>query len=140
MGYFRTMEKIITRTAEIFKDDDGIIHIRILNGVCIDMEDAFDNFLVVRNLSRKEKVVKLIDGRAEWSIDIAARRFIAGKDVQGNIVARAVVLKSLLKRAICNYFIRLHKIKSPTKIFTDYDAAISWLKQYKRQLEAKEKI
>jgi hypothetical protein len=127
------MEKIVTRTAEIFKDDDGIIHIRILNRVCIDMEDAFDNFLVVRNLSQGKEIIKLIDGRADWSMDIAARRFIAGKDVQGKTIARAVVLKSLLKRAICNYFIRLHKIKSPTKIFTDYDAAIKWLKEYKRQ-------
>ncbi|MBI4946289.1 MAG: hypothetical protein HY840_07805 [Bacteroidetes bacterium] len=128
------MEKIVTRTAEIFKDDDGIIHICILNGVCIDMEDAIDNFLVVRNLSQEEKSIKkLIDGRADWSIDIAAKRFIAGKDVQGKTIARAVVLKSLFKRALCNYFIRLHKIKSPTKIFTDYDAAIKWLKEYKRQ-------
>lgn len=134
------MEKIVTRTAEIFKDDDGIIHIRILNGVCIDMEDAIDNFLVVRNLSQEKRVVKLIDGRADWSIDIAARKFIAGKVVQGKTIARAVVLKSLFKRAICNYFIRLHRIKSPTKIFTDYDAAINWLKEYKRQLEAKGKI
>ena len=134
------MEKIVTRTAEIFKDDDGIIHIRILNGVCIDMEDAIDNFLVVRNLSQEEKIVKLIDGRADWSMDIAAKRFIAGKDVQGKTIARAVVLKSLFKKAIYNYFIRLHKIKSPTKIFTDYDAAISWLKEHKRQLEAKGKI
>jgi len=140
MRYFRPMEKIITRTAEIFKDDDSIIHIRILNGVRIDMEDAVDIFLVVRNLSQEERVVKLIDGRADWSLDITARKFIAGKVVQGKTIARAVVLKSSFKKAICNYFIRLHKIKSPTKVFTDYDVAISWLKQYKRQLEAKEKI
>jgi len=137
MRYFRPMEKIITRTAEIFKDDDSIIHIRILHGVHIDMEDAFDNFLVVRNLSQGKEIIKLIDGRADWSINIAARRFIADKVVQGKTIARAVVLKSLFKKAICNYFIRLHKIKSPTKVFTDYDAAISWLKQYKCQLEAK---
>ena len=134
------MEKVVTRTAEIFKDDDGIIHIRILNGVCIDMEDAIDNFLVVRNLSQEERVVKLIDGQADWSMDIAARRFIAGKEVQGKTIASAVVLRSLPKKAICNYFIRIHKIKSPTKIFTDYDAAINWLKEYKRQLEANGKF
>lgn len=68
------MEK--TRTCEIFIDEFGILHVKILGGVIIDREDAADNFLVIRGLTKEKPVLKLVDARNIFRIRKDARRFV----------------------------------------------------------------
>lgn len=121
------MNKITTRTANIFKDENDIVHIIILDGIKMDYEDALDNFLVIRNLSESKKILKLIDARSNWTIKKKARDFIARKDVEKKTLARAVIRGSFLNKILLNFFILLSKPKAPTKIFDNYTDGYNWL-------------
>ena len=59
---------ITTRTAKIFLDDTGILWITVFECVTIDLEDAVDNFLVVKQLSGGQPRLKLWDTRVNWKI------------------------------------------------------------------------
>jgi len=123
---------IKTRTATIFMDENNIIHIIMHNNVIVDYEDALDNSLVIRSLSGGKKVLKLIDSRCNWSIEKKAKDFIDSKDIKDNTIARAVVKSSVINSKLINFFTKLNRPQIPTKIFTDYDEAYSWLLEIKR--------
>jgi len=123
----RPIEKVVTRTAEIFSDENDIIHIIILEGARIDYYDALDNSLVIRSLSENKKILKLIDARCKWSIDKKAKQFIAKKEIAEKTIARAILVNTLVKKILLSFYLVLNKSKVPVKTFTDYNAAYNWL-------------
>jgi len=129
--------KTQTNTASIYKDKNGVIHVVLFEGAKMDYYDALDHYLVIKNLSGNEPVLKLIDSRADWSIQAKARRFLAGKEVKEKTIARAVVQYSTIKSVLLNFFNEMNKPEVPTKIFTDYDEAYAWLMKMKEQFRSK---
>jgi len=125
--YFAQLKKIVTRTAEIFSDENDIIHIIILEGVRMDYYDALDNSLVIRSLSQNKKTLKLIDARCNWSIDKKAKQFIAKKEIAEKTIARAILVNTSVKKILSNFYLGLNKPEVPVKTFTDYKVAYSWL-------------
>jgi hypothetical protein len=121
-----------TRTATIFMDEDDIVHIVMHSGVKMDYEDAIDNYLVVKNLSRGKKVLKLIDSRLPWDIDKKARRFLNQKEIKEHTIARAVVKDSAFDKILATFLVSISSSKIPVKIFTDMDEAKAWLLEMKR--------
>ena len=111
-------------------DGNDILHIIMHDGVCLDLEDAVDNALVIRNLSKETKVLKLIDARVSFSIDKKTREFVKSVDLKQTI-ARAVVKGSIISTMLINFFTGISKPKIPTKIFSDYDEAYKWLLSFK---------
>ncbi len=101
-------------------------------GAKMDYYDALDHYLVIKNLSGSEPVLKLIDSRANWSIQPKARRFLAGKEVKEKTIARAVIQNSSLKTVLINFFNEMNKPEVPTRVFTDYDKAYEWLMEMKK--------
>ena len=125
------MNKVKTRTANIFLDDNKILHIEIIDGVNIDYEDAIDNHLVCKNLSNNQKVLKLLDSRVKWSIDKKAETFAESKEVEEKTRARAIIVGSTIQSVLSNFFNRLNKPNVPTMVFSDYDEAYQWLVSFK---------
>lgn len=122
------MQKVKTRTAEIYLDKESILHIIVLNNVIIDYEDALDNFLVVKNLVKDRSCVKLIDIRNKCQFDTKAKKFLDTKDVQGKTLGRAILINSSVKKVTLNYFMKFNTQQVPTKFFTEYNDSIIWLK------------
>jgi hypothetical protein len=87
------VNKTKTRTAIIYLDDNSVLHIDMLDGVDLDYEDALDNALVIKNVTGGQRVLKLIDARADFSINKKAQEFINTADIKQTL-ARAVVRSS----------------------------------------------
>ncbi|HWY35469.1 MAG TPA: hypothetical protein VNX68_12560 [Nitrosopumilaceae archaeon] len=124
------METIKTRTAEIYLDDQHILHIVFLSDVTIDVDDAADNFLVVKHLTNNESCVKLMDIRNHFDIDNEAKKFSNSREYYGKTKARALLVNSEVKKITLNFFGRVNPGKIPIKFFTDENEAIEWLKKY----------
>lgn len=122
------MEK--TRTCEIFVDEFGILHVKILKGVIIDKEDAADNFLAVRNLTQNKPILKLVDARAKFTINKDARSFVAKENDPKRHIARAVVVGSFVSKYLNQFFLSLQNPSFPVKIFTSEKEAMEWLKSF----------
>jgi len=111
-------------------DGNNILHIIMLDGVRLDLEDAVDNALVIKNLSKGTRVLKLIDARVNFSLDKKAREFVQSVDLKQTI-ARAVVKGSKISMLLLKFFTGISKPKIPTQIFSDYDEVYKWLLSFK---------
>ncbi len=127
------MKKIETRTATIFSDENNIVHVVLHPKVKIDYEDALDNALVLKNLSNNKPILKLIDLRGNGTIEKKAQKFIDSVEVKANTIARAVLKGSALNSIVVNFFIKINKPETPTKIFSNYDEAYAWLLSFKKE-------
>ncbi len=124
------MNKTQTRTAQIYLDDNDILHIVMNVRVVVDLEDAIDNYLVIKNITKNKPCVRLIDIRKVFKIDKKAKVFIDKKQTQANTIARAILMNNGLRRSTANFFIKFNSNLIPTKFFINYDEAIEWLKSY----------
>lgn len=124
------MNKITTRTAIIFIDQKGILHMEMIAGAEIDYEDAVDNAIVIKRLIGESKALKLIDSRVSWSINKKARAFVKEIDSKQTI-ARAVLTQTSLSSMLNNFFSQLGKNNVPVKFFSNYEAACDWLLTFK---------
>ncbi|MBC7865063.1 MAG: hypothetical protein IAF38_18965 [Bacteroidia bacterium] len=119
-----------TRTAEIFKDENDIVHITLLDGTKMDFMDAVENCLLVRNLSKGGKVLKFVDARSNWGANKMAKDFISSKVIIEKTIAYAILVKPSTKKNILNFFDRIMKSEVPSKMFTDEQTAYNWLMKF----------
>lgn len=124
------MNKTQTRTAQIYLDENGILHLIMNVKVVVDVEDAIDNHLVIKNITENKPCVRLIDIRKVFKIDKRAKKFIDKKQTQANTIARAILMSNGLRKSTANFFVRFNSNLIPTKFFINYDEAIEWLKTY----------
>jgi hypothetical protein len=62
------------------------------------------------------------------AMDREARLFFAGEETAKVESAAALIIDSLLSRAIGNFFMGLNKPIIPTRLFTSEAEALAWLK------------
>ncbi len=124
------MNKTQTRTAQIHLDENGILHLVMNVRVVVDLEDAIDNHLVIKHITKNKPCVRLIDIRKVFKIDKKAKVFIDKKQTQANTVARAILMSNGLRKSTANFFIKFNSNLIPTKFFINYEEAIEWLKGY----------
>lgn len=59
-----------------------------------------------------------------------ARKFIAQKDSNPYAKAEAYVIKDLSQKIVGNFFLKVDKPARPTKIFSNEQDALEWLKKF----------
>ena len=121
------MKAIETRTASIHIDENNIIHIVIKKDICIDYEDAIDNVLVIKNLTKNNPCLKLIDMRNNCSVEKKASDFVNTQEIKQKTIGRAIIKGFAFNKLLINFLIKLNKPETPTRMFTDYDEAYKWL-------------
>ena len=122
------MEK--TRTCEMFIDIFGILHVKILGGVIVDREDAADNFLVAKHLTKGKPILKLVDARNLYRIKPEARLFVEKENEPGTHIAKAIVVGTFVRKYIKEFFLRQEHSPFPVKIFTSEKKAVEWLRSF----------
>lgn len=116
---------------EVFLDESGILHMIILDGIEVDIDDAADNFLVIKQLSGGQKRLKLLDARANWKITKKAKEYSLKGDTLERTIANAVIVKSFANKFILGFLNKFNKPQTPLKVFLSEKEAIKWLKAFK---------
>lgn len=127
------MERVRTRTAEMWKDLNGIFWIKILPVVEIDAEDLADNLLVTRTITGGAAHLKILDARTKWKMTPAAEELFKREDRPEKTIARAVLTHSVADKLIQTFLSRLYKPNVPLRFFTNEEDAIGWLLSLKKK-------
>jgi hypothetical protein len=122
----------ITRTAKISIEKEGYLKIEMLPGVVIDVEDALDNMLVVKNLSAGKKMLKLVDARGNWSMTREAKKVSSKNFSPETTLARAYIVDSYLTKVMFNFLRSFTEKKVPEEFFNHEGEAVTWLLTYKK--------
>lgn len=121
------LNKQYTRTAEIYIHKKGFLSIKILEGSIIDAEDALDNLLVIKTLSKGHKMLKLVDLRGKWTITKYAKE-VSKKNVSAeNTIARAYITDSFITKITLRFFQSFKNPGVPQAFFTNTQEAEVWL-------------
>lgn len=124
-------KKITTKTAELFIYDNSIFVVRFLEQIGdIDLEEVKAQYEAGLKLTGGKKMPVLVDTRASFhSLTREAKEFAANNVMK---TAEAILVNSLHQRLIGTFFLKISSSLSnhPTRIFSNEDEAIKWLKGF----------
>lgn len=124
-----------TRTAKISLEEEGYLKIVMLPDVIVDAEDALDNLLVIKNLSRGNKTLKLIDVRGNWSMTSEAKTVSKKHFSSETTLARAYIVDSFLTKVMFGFLRSFAEKKVPEEFFNHEEEALAWLLAVKNKSE-----
>jgi len=116
-----------TRAASIFIDENNILVITMKDCGKVDEYDVIDINLVLRHLSHNKPAYKLLDARADWSMDKKAKERAKLENTITKTAARAIVVSNKIKATLFELLQSLSKFDYPQKTFSDKDKAYKWL-------------
>lgn len=125
------MKKILLETAELCYSDEGILYIRLLENAEIDLTRSKEMQRASVEITKGDKFVALIDARAKVTVTKEAREWGSTKEAHGKMIAQAIWVNSLANRLVGNFIIQFHKPYAPTKLFSDENTALEWLRGQK---------
>lgn len=120
----------ICRTADLWSDEDDISWLVFMPDSEVEEEDAAEILEKAALTYTGEAFVVVADIRNMKSISNEARAYLAGKHAEQLHAAVAILVDGMATRLIANFFINFHKPSRPTRIFSDEQKAIEWLKKY----------
>lgn len=118
------------RAFKTWMGDDGICYTVVKPNAIIELEDALANSEAVKTVSMNAIYPILVNLKQIHSISKPARDHFSMQNRAAGVTAIGMLIKSPGSRIIGNFFLGLNKPTVPTKLFTDKDKAIAWLKQF----------
>lgn len=125
-----SIEKIKTRTADIWLGEDGIIRVISLPSVEVTLEDIKEINGHLAILSMGKKIPIFDDIRGVKSITREARLFTSSAEAVQVGRAVALLIGSPVSKVIGNFFLGINKTPYPTRLFTSEVEAVKWLKGF----------
>lgn len=127
------MQKIITPINEKYMDDNNILHIRVLEGAEITLENLMTDHQMGLALTKGKKTLALVDTRASFIVTPEARKYMKEEITDKHRIATAVVTDNGFSRIIVNFFMMFNNPATPFKMFDCPEKAEKWLLQIKSE-------
>jgi hypothetical protein len=128
------MSKIIeTSTAHISLLKSNIVKIKFRQNIQAGVEDIKQNHQAARKVAKGKRHLVLLDVRGFVIGTKDARTFCASQTPVPYRIAVATLVNSLAVQLRCNAFIKFNKPKIPTRIFSEEQEAINWLREFSKK-------
>lgn len=115
-------------TSRIWKEDDGIVRIVSNEDTESTISTVKEELEIFKKLGGGKKILIIGDATGVVRMTKEARDFVSSEEA-GKVVGKMAGLShSTTGKLISNFVIKVHKPKVPTKMFSDVDTAIKWLK------------
>lgn len=122
-----------TGIAEVYVDDEGFVVVKILDKSDIEKKDVEKTGTLINKLTNGEKHYAIKDVRDINLGHVSMKAFqYHASNPQNNKYAEAIVLNSVGIRLLANFYIKTFRPKVPTKVFTNFEQAKSWLREMKK--------
>ncbi len=124
--------------ATIDYEEENILKIKILQHASIDLDAAEAIVKAAEEISGSSVHGNIIDIREMDFMSRDARTFFAKQD-RSNVVAIAIIMKSLFHNALVNLYLDVSRPAIPTKAFEKEIDAIDWIRQKLSKVQNSEK-
>jgi hypothetical protein len=116
-------------TAEVSTLPDGIVIIRIDAGVKQTLDDARENLAVTTAACQGQRGLLLVDITRGMPLDPEVRHFYTGEALIKSFRALGLLVEATpFGRTMGNIYLRVAGAGIPTKLFTDEQQALRWLR------------
>jgi hypothetical protein len=118
---------IETEKAWVSLTTQGHVLTRIKEQMDLEVRDIEEMLAAKRSLiGDREHTVLFVSPRF-GTITPEAREFSASSEVGYKVIARAIVTSSLSSRLLGNFYMRINRPTTPTKLFENEEDASKWL-------------
>ena len=122
-----------TRTADIYLSPDGLVLVRVDRDAKQDLTEAKENLAASISVREGLKRPLLTDIRFCLPLTPEARRYYSGQVLVDSFLAMGILIDaSAFGTMMGNIYIQIAKPGIPTRLFTDEERAIEWLKEFVR--------
>jgi hypothetical protein len=111
--------------------EDGILHFSYKFIDNMDLEVARVCVQDRLEFTEYKSYPCLVDAIMLKSSTKEARDYLANQGNEG-ITANAILVQSTAFKMMANFYIMVNKPKNPTRIFTDKESALEWLRQFRQ--------
>jgi hypothetical protein len=112
--------------------EDDILFITLKEDAEIDVDQIKEAIRGRKEIQKDLPMLTLTDIRNLYSISNKARIFAAkNESIRELNKAMAILTSSLATKMFANFFIKVNKPKTPTKMFDSKEKALNWLKTFK---------
>ncbi len=129
---------IKTKINEKWIDEQGIVWMKAIEGVHMDIEALKEDHERSLELLGSHKILVMYDARSHFSISPEARAFLSKGILNENRIATAVLSPNLGVRLLVNFMNSINPPKSPLKMFSNEMDAMQWLQFIKTKSRVKE--
>jgi hypothetical protein len=120
--------KTSLRSAEISLRDDGIVYVKVRQGVVQTMEDATSNMDTALALRGDKKRPLMVDLRVAEPLTNEIRHHYSGTKIVDWYVAMAIVVSATpFGRMVGNVYMMLARPYVPIRLFESVEDAAAWL-------------
>ena len=122
--------KIISlRIAELILCSKGFVLAKQNEEHQIELADVREQIAAAEKITEGGDYVSMMDGGLTLDVTEEAMTYVARFQSE-RWKAFAIVVRSISERILANYFIRFKKPVRPTKVFTNPERAVEWLREY----------
>ena len=108
--------------------EPGLLENKILEGHVLEPDDVQEIKKVNIDLTNDDNYAVLVIFGHLSEVSQGARELIASKEFQRKTVAKALLVTNIGHRLLGNFYLSVNKPAIKTRLFTDRESAIEWLK------------
>jgi hypothetical protein len=131
----KKLAAITSEKYSIYQLTFNIFKVTPKTGIELDVQDAIEIRKGIISLCPATKFAVMVDGSNYFSTTSELRQLIASEAYTQLRFATAIVTQSMAGKIIGNFFIKVNKPASPTKIFSNEEDAFQWLNHLSLSLQ-----
>jgi hypothetical protein len=120
-----------SRVARLWLGEDGIVRIIHHPDVEVTLADAEDTMAAYLKLYQGKRRPLLVDTKSMKSLAREARHYYASEEAARVASAVAIIVGTPVSKVLGNFYLGLSNPHLPTRLFSDEDEALAWLKGYR---------
>jgi len=109
--------------------DSNLLLISLKENITIEGEDVLEIKKHNLDLMKGNNYAIVFDSGHYTSVSKEARELMTSSKVEKNRVASAFIIYSLSQKILGNFYLKVNKPNVPTKLFSDKEKAITWIKE-----------
>ncbi|MBI3510119.1 MAG: hypothetical protein HY064_05610 [Bacteroidetes bacterium] len=122
------MNSTLTSVSELYFDEaNSILHIRMLPGADMSMENTKKHYDVIHKLTGGKKYLALVDSHEYFTMDSDALQFTSQRETIANRIATAHYNSSFGNKLTIDFFRNVLKPHIPVQVFRSKQEAEEWL-------------
>ncbi len=133
-----TLQKeIFTSKCRAVLLEPGLLENKVLDGYTLEADDVLELKKVNVELTNDDNYAVLVIFGHLTEVSQGARELIASKEFQRKTVAKALLVTNIGHRLLGNFYLSVNKPSIKTRLFTDRNSAIDWLRTELNKVDSK---
>ncbi len=124
-------KEIQIRVGVVGMRHEGILHFKGYPHFDFKYDDAVEAIKAQKILGEGTRRPLLADVGLIKTMERKARLYLGGKEAASAVSAVAIIVSSPVARVIANFFMGMNKPLYPTRMFSDTEVALKWLREFK---------